>query len=516
VRLLWAGLAFVVAAGPWAQRATADDAAALYDPGRMYVIELGLPQKSREELAKDRDKYQPGTFSIAESDGTPDGIGAFEAPVAVEMKLKGSASFRPLSGKSAFKIRFPKAAPFRGLRYMTLNNMVEDPSMVHETLAYTAFRGSGVPASRTGYAYVYVDGEDYGVHLNIETLDRIALAKRFGSFDEASQHLYESEYGAEVTPGDVGLFEIDEGGAGRGDLEALIEAVDSSPPTAWGPVADLSEMTRMWAVEKYIGQWDGYAGMEADWLPNNYYLYSDPNGVFQMLPWGNDESFQQAYRLAFDGPAGLMFDRCLEDAACRAIYRQSLGAVHGAIAGMDLDALAVQSAALLAPWQQMEDEESMREEWDLEEIEEGVAETRAFIASRPVEAAAWLGQGGQAEVEAGNASIQPAPPSGIASRRFKIGKARLVQGVLHTRVRPWTAGTVLQRAKVSTGNGARVICRDRARVERAGAVTLRCPLPTAIRERLSHGSLGITVAIRFNPFGGGAQNFSRWIVLPRS
>ena len=34
-----------------------------------------------------------------------------------------------------------------------------------------------MPASRTGYAYVYVNGDDYGVHLNIETLDEVALAR---------------------------------------------------------------------------------------------------------------------------------------------------------------------------------------------------------------------------------------------------------------------------------------------------------------------------------------------------
>ena len=41
----------------------------------------------------------------------------------------------------------------------------------------------------------------------------------------------------------------------------------------------------MWAVEKYIGQWDGYAGRDGEtWLPNNYYLYSDPNGASRCCP----------------------------------------------------------------------------------------------------------------------------------------------------------------------------------------------------------------------------------------
>lgn len=42
----------------------------------MNVVHLTLPQESREGLATDRDKYQPGTFSLAETDGTPGGVGA--------------------------------------------------------------------------------------------------------------------------------------------------------------------------------------------------------------------------------------------------------------------------------------------------------------------------------------------------------------------------------------------------------------------------------------------------------
>jgi hypothetical protein len=521
---LWSlTLAFSILATAWAAPpALADDAATLYDPSRMHVVKLHLPQASRDGLNADSDKYQPGTFSVAETDGTPNGIGAFTTPVNVKIKIKGSASRRPLSEKSAFKIKFEEQ-PFRGLRYMTLNNMVEDPSMIHETLAYTAFRGAGVPASRTGYAYVYVDGEDYGVHLNIEALDRVALEKKFGSFDPGTQHLYESEYEAEVLPGREWMFEIDEGSGDRGDLEALVDRVNSDGPSSWAehvaPVADLAEMTRMWAVEKYIGQWDGYAGMEASWLPNNYYLHSDPSGVFRMLPWGNDESFQQQYHLAFDGPAGLMFDRCLADAACEALYRQSLAAVRGAVAGMNLDGLAVGSAALLDPWQEMEDEDSTREEWSLGEIAAGVAGTRAFIASRPAEAAEWLGGSGQpGGPETGPAgpvpqSPEPGKPAGAGLR---IGKVRLAGRVLRTRMHVRTAGLVTMRAAISTGKGPLVVCRDRAQVKQARGLVLRCKLPASLRERLQQKSLGLTIATRFFPAGGSPENASRWIVLPRN
>jgi hypothetical protein len=524
---LWSlALAFSILAAAWAAPpALADDTATLYDPARMFVVKLSLPEKSRKELAIDRNKYQPGTFSLAESsNGRPSGVGSFSSPVSVEMKLKGSASYRPLSGKSAFKIRFPQGEPFRGLRYMTLNNMVEDPSMIHETLAYTAFRGSGVPASRTGYAYVYVDGEDYGVHLNIETLDRVALEKHFGPFDEDVQHLYEGENGADVHPGLQWNFEVDEGDEGeRDDLEDLIDAVNSSGSASWADrvaaVADLQEMTRMWAVEKYIGQWDGYAGVEDSALPNNYYLYSDPNGRFQIFPWGNDESWQAPGHLPFDGHAGLMFDRCVDDDACFAIYRQAVSAVHKAVAGMGLDALALNSAALLAPWQVMEDEDSSREEWDLDEIAAKVDETRAFIASRPAEAAEWLGEsdqlGGSETGPAGSVPQSPEPRKSTGES-LRIGKVRLTGRVLHTQMQVRTAGLVTMRATISTGKGSLVVCRDQARVKRARGVVLRCRLPISLRERLRRKSLGITIATRFFPASGSLENASRWIVLPRS
>jgi CotH protein len=525
MRSLWAGLAMLAVAGLWSQPASADEAATLYDPSRMHVIKLSLPQKSREELAKDRDKYQPGTLSLAESvDGTPDHVGPFSTPVSVEMKLKGSASYRPLSGKSAFKIRFPQAQPFRGLRYMTLNNMVEDPSMIHETLAYTAFRGSGVPASRTGYAYVYVDGADYGVHLNIETLDKVALAKIFGSFDAGAQHLYEGENGADAHPSLAWKYEVDEGDAGDlSDLEELVEVANASGPLPWASrvaaVADLQEMTRMWAVEKYIGQWDGYAGQQdASWLPNNHYLYSDPNGVFQMLPWGNDESFQNQYRLPFDGRAGLLFDLCLDDEACNAMYRQSVAAVRDAIVAMDLDALAVDTAAFLAPWQALENDESDREEWGLGEIAAEVAETRDFIASRPAEATEWLGRPASVAKPAGSSPAAPGPDEWTflpPVSAFKVGRTWVANGVLRTAVRLRAGGTVTIRIKIPTGERAALVCRDQAEVKRPRHLTLLCRLPASVQERLRQQPLDIKIAARFVPHGGQPETISRRITLPR-
>ncbi len=503
--------------------AAADQAAALYQPNRVDVIELALdgPEKAKLEAAPDA--YVKGTFSLAETLGTPATAGPFSAPQAVEVKLKGDASFRNLDGKAAFKLKFPKAGPFLGLRKMTLNNMVEDPSMTHETLAYTAFRAAGVPAPRTSFAYVYVNGVDYGLHLDVETLDKVALEQRFGSF-AAPQHLYEGESGADVRPGGAAEFEVDEGDeVNRADLEALIGAVNSGATpwsTAVAPFADLGEMTKMWAIEKYVGELDGYASGESPFQPNNYYLYSDPSGRFQIFPWGADETWQEGNHLPFDEGHGLLFTHCLGDAGCVATYRQSLASACGAIGSTGLDALAVGTAGVLAPWQQLE-QGNTRHEHDLGEIQDGVEETRDFIASRPAEVVSFLG------APCPGVSVPPAPaagagnipsqsPADVRADTLEVGRAKASGGILRTELHIPAAGTISQRLKIATAGGEVGVGRAEMDVEGARDLILNCRLSAALRERLQARWLRIEVVTRFVPAIGRPESDSRRVRLQRA
>jgi hypothetical protein len=388
-----------------APQAGADEAEPVYRTASVNVIELGLSPEAEAALEAEPEEYVEGTFSMSTTDGDPDGARTLltPTPLKAEIRLKGNSSFLPLSGKAGFKIKFKKTEKFLGLRKMTLNNMFEDTSMLHEALAYTAYRNAGVPASRTSFAYVYVNGEDFGIELNIESVDKEMLGKHFGPFDDATQHLYEGENGPDVVPGDAPEFEVDEGDeSNRADLEALIAAANVENGTPWSsrvaPYADLGELTKMWAIEKYVGHWDGYAG---EGTPNNYYLYSGPTGVFQMIPWGSDEGFEDEHHLAFDGEAGVLFNFCLEDPVCAEAYLQAVGSAKTSIDRLDLDGLAQKIAALLGPWQEAE-QLNDRHEHDLEGIAERVAETRRFLAARPAEASEWL---------AAHDPSPPAPPS---------------------------------------------------------------------------------------------------------
>ncbi len=487
------------------------------------------------------------TFSLAETDGAPDGIAEFGAPLTVGLRLKGKAgSFRPLGEKSAFKVKFNEfvsGQKFLGLKKMTLNNMAQDPSMVHETLSYEAFRAVGVLGSRTGYAFVRLNGEPLGVYLNIEDLDDVGLEKRFGEFDDP-QHIYEGEYGIDVRAEDVEDFEVDEGDdEDLGDLEALVAAVADTLAPDWSerlaPHADLEQMTRMWAVENYIGHWDGYAGAPDDEehdLPNNYYLFSNAAGRFQMLPWGTDQTWELhgPFDTSFDDGGGLLFNGCLVDLSCAEDYSAAATEVLETFATLDLDRTARCTAQLLAPWQALE-EEPVRP-YDSGQIDDAVVATREFIAARPGELAEWLGAEapevlsedepcGQVDdpnppaadppVVLGPAPSTPesvgAPP---ALRLRLVGPLYREGRVLTLRARLPSAGSVRLSGTLGYEPSKQRACNGKRLERSAGATWISCRITGAVWRRLRTQALGITLSATFEARSGQRAEGLRIAELP--
>ena len=527
----------------------------MYEPASIVTIDLTLPQASVEalEAVPPTSVYQEATFSLAETDGTPGGIGTFGPPLTVGIRIKGKAgSFRPLPQKSAFKIKFNSfvsGQKFLGLKKMTLNNMVQDPSMVHEALSYEAFQAMDVRGSRTGYAFVRLNGEPLGVYLNIEDLDDVGLEKRFGAFDDP-QHIYEGEYGVDVRAAEVEDFEVDEGDdEDLSDLEAFAAAVEGSDPADWSeriePHADLDQMTRMWAVENYVGHWDGYAGAPDDSehdLPNNYYLFSDAAGRFQMLPWGTDQTWEldSPFDTSFDDGGGLLFEDCLADLSCAEDYEAAATEVLETVATRDLDRAARCTAELLAPWQALE-EEPVRP-YDSGQIADAVEATREFIAARPGELADWLGVGAP-EVSSGDepcsegegeegqptgpttpgsapaASSDPAPKASILTSPVKALRLRSVAidgRRLKARVSALGPGRVKLLARLpGRGPEGSTVCVGRKELGTEGAALVECRLSRVAWQALAERALRLHLQLYFRPATGPFDWVARSLTVPR-
>lgn len=496
----------------------------LYDPDGVVAIDLTLPQGSIEALEADPDEYAAGTFAAAPTGGTPGTIGAFTEPRPVGIRLKGNATFRGLDGKAAFKVKFNEfgGKKFLGLKRLTLNNMLQDGSMLHEALAYEAFRAAGVAAPRTGYASVRVNGVPYGVYVNVETLDDVWLESRPGGFADP-QHLYEGEYGADVVPGGAAAFEVDEGDEeDLSDLEALIAAAGAAEPgfsERMAAVADLEQMTRMWAAERYLGHWDGYSGPYV----NNYFLLSDPDGAFQMLPWGTDQALVNWWH-PFGGRGGILFGQCLAEEACRTRYREALSAVAASTAALDLPARVAGLAALLAPWQAAEIA-APRAPIGAEQIAAGVAGVLAFLERRPPTLAKWLATGEEPEQPAvpGDGALEDGLPAEHAKAirraiapRLGVDRSRLGRGLLTLRAAAPGPGRLHHRAEIVTRGGRHPACATTHRVRAAGPVAIACALSPRARRHLSARWLRLRVRLTFHSAGGeGASTVRTVLRLPR-
>ena len=240
----------------------------------------------------------------------------------IGLRLKGSASFQTLDRKPAFKIRFdgPCGGPrrFFGRTRLTLNNLVQDRTGVREQLGYAVFRLAGAPASRTGYIRLTLNGRDYGLYANVETVDRDMLARHFA---DPGGPLYEGSLQVDLEAADLDRYELDEGDdPDRAELARLVARVEAGDETVlFGPepLVDLDAFVTFLAASAVTADWDGYR------KPNNYRLYFEPTaGRWYVLPWGLDQVWGRVSG-AFDG-AGALIHLCWASRACLERYRDEV------------------------------------------------------------------------------------------------------------------------------------------------------------------------------------------------
>lgn len=232
----------------------------------------------------------------------------------VAIRLKGHRSMRTLDQKPSFKVQFDRYRKqrFLGLRSITLNGMVEDPTLVREALGYRLYREVGVPAPDTGYARVALDGQPLGVYLLLESVDQEFLDRRFGDHDG---DMYEGEYGCDLYPEDVAGLETEVHGEDRRELAALVDAAGGSAGALMARL-DRSALDYL-AVSALIGDFDGYRHS------HNYRLYRDPEVKrWFFIPWGIDRTFYK--RLDPFDSNGVVARRCFTDRDCRIAYLKEL------------------------------------------------------------------------------------------------------------------------------------------------------------------------------------------------
>ncbi len=310
---------------------------------RDLVFALGAVHEFRLNI-------DPGNWALLETSSTfvhPKAVASLsfdggEFPL-VEINLKGGyGSFRGDldTQKAAFKIDLNQfeGHRWRGLKKLTLNNMVQDPSFVHEYLTYFLYRKTGLPAPRVSYAKVYVNEVYFGFYAFIETVDEPFLDLWYGNSDG---HLFESAYGPDFDPGDEWGFDYDNGPDEEAGRAAIVEVIDTlNQPWDEATYAQLRTQVDMdqWmanmAIEAATWHWDGY------WTENNNRMYHDPaTDLWTIIPHGTDQTWVDGWPNAYDGSSQpRLYDFCMAVPSCRAMYGTKLLEVADAVDATPLEA----------------------------------------------------------------------------------------------------------------------------------------------------------------------------------
>jgi len=327
-----------------------DPAGWLFSEDEVHEIDITLPADSMAAFGAD-------PYSYVEADVEIDGMAVSD----VGIRLKGKiGSFRPLSSKAAFKIDFNYYNPdqsFYGLKKINLNNMVADCSMLKEHMAYKVFRDMGVPAERTGWAWVTVNGDPFGLYNVLEQPNKELLERWY---DDPTGNEYDGKYlwygGYSYTlldlqPSLATLYPLEEGvDVTNTDVSYVAGQIYTYGGTAdfytqVGTVVDWDKVLTFFVVEQWVGQNDGYV-LNTN---NNFIYFKADDGLLTFLPWDMDYSHlsDSDWGMNWASPRGVLAAYCRLDATCLAAWKAKAQEVVESIDTDVYDDWLVEQAALI-------------------------------------------------------------------------------------------------------------------------------------------------------------------------
>ena len=310
--------AFILFAQPLSAQ---DKTAALLDPSKVWKVELQIGADEWKAM-QPKGGGPPGFGGPPMPGGRPQGFKfGFDFPYVkgatvcdgdalkdVGVRFKGNGTFMmSASGiKRPFRLdfnRFTENGSFRGLKAISLNNNIMDPTRIREAAAYDVFRAAGVPAPRTTFVELTLDVPErfdhqlLGVYTAVEPIDKAFLKRHFKTtkgmllkpeklggglqyFGEDWKP-YEEMYAPKDDPTE----------AEKRRLMAFARLINRADDQAFrkeiADYLDVEEFFRFLAATSYLAHYDSFIG-----LGHNYLIYLNPETKkFQFLPWDLDLAF---------------------------------------------------------------------------------------------------------------------------------------------------------------------------------------------------------------------------------
>ena len=153
----------------------------------------------------------------------------------VGIRAKGNTSLSSVatlgSERYSFKVEFNhyvKGKKYHGLDKLSLNNLIQDATLMKDYLAYTLMGKMGVPAPLCSYVQINVNGEPWGLYLAVEGVEDAFLERN-------------SMTKGELYKPDSMSFGGGRGNGGDFDIEKFREKEDDAETTEAGAAEDAGQ-----------------------------------------------------------------------------------------------------------------------------------------------------------------------------------------------------------------------------------------------------------------------------------
>jgi spore coat protein CotH len=379
-----AAFALVLAASPSARAADP-----IFSPGVLHEFRIVMDPADWKSLRENfrGNQYYAANISVD---------GEVLEQVGVRSRGKGSRS----AEKPALLIdtnKYVSNQEFHGLKKLTLDNVTQDASFLHEPLAYPVFEAMGIASPAISYTRLTVNDEYWGVYWLVETIDKNFLAARLG---DKEGNLFKYEYLEDYRFTEKGtdprsylaIFqpETHEDNPDPSGLAEFIHVANTAPEagfaTAMAPYVDVDKFLTYIAVENAIAGQDGFVGIQG---MNNFYIYQlTGQSKFVFIPWDQDTTFLSPTWPVLDRvDTNVLTRKLLADPAKKQFYLAQIKAAA---------ALALNAAFLLpkleANYGVMRNEvlSDTKKPWTNEQFEQAVQGMRGLIAARQADILAQI------------------------------------------------------------------------------------------------------------------------------
>ncbi len=171
--LLTGGIAYAAVTSPQEAEYTMGYETRLFDTGKVHIIDIQMDDWDSFIASCEDEAYAACTVIIDN-----------EVRKNVAIRAKGNTSLRNVSQlgseRYSFKIEFDHyetGKTYYGLDKLSLNNLIQDNTMMKDYLSYQLMGQFGVNAPLSSYAYVTVNGEDWGLYLAVEGIEDAFLER---------------------------------------------------------------------------------------------------------------------------------------------------------------------------------------------------------------------------------------------------------------------------------------------------------------------------------------------------